>query len=82
MRATVVAVEESDLNAIVWIRAEGSDDDTDAFRVSFQKEGDHVDPEMIDLALSLMRGDSVDLGFVQVTDGETVTKLGRSLARR
>ncbi len=69
------------MNVIIWIRPEGSDDDSWTFRVSFQKEGEQVDPEMINVALNLTKGDLVDLSFVELVDGESIVRLGRSLAR-
>ncbi len=79
--ATVTAVDELNLNIRVWIRLEGDTDDDQLIEVRFNRDGEHLDPAVLDVAEQLEPGDTIEVGYTSIGQGAATINLGRSVTK-
>ena len=70
----------SDLNVKAVIFPDVASDAAETV-VTFERQDEHADPELIAMAVALKRGDRVLMGYSRISEGSTTINLGRSLAR-
>ena len=81
VHATVTAVDLEDLNVIVWIRPEGDTDDVQPIAVTFERDGEHLDAAVLQVAKQLEPGDTIEVGYTQIGNGAATISLGRSVTK-